>query len=184
MKFLKIILRVGVLCWVALLVSETSVLGMASRPPAIGSPAPDFQLNDLHGKPRRLSQYRGKVVLLNFWATWCKPCTKEMPAMEAAYNNLKDHGFEVVAVNELEDRERVRRHIQTHGHTFHVLMDHDNRVANMYGVVGLPVSVFIDQEGRVQEFVKGGVLTQDKIQQTVARLTTEQPKVRSKSHSN
>ena len=143
---------------------------MAARPPVIGSPAPDFQLTDLQGQTQQLSQYRGKVVLLNFWATWCKPCIKEMPAMQKAYNDLHDQGFTVLAINELEDKERVRDHIARHQHTFQVLMDEDNEVANMYGVVGLPVSVFIDQDGHIQEFVKGGLLTEDLIQKTVNRL--------------
>ncbi len=149
------------------------VFSMADRPPVVGSMAPEFQLTDLEGRSRSLSDSRGKMVLLNFWATWCKPCTKEMPAMQAAYDELKDQGFVVIAVNELEDVERVRDHITSHGHTFTVLMDHDNVVANMYGVVGLPVSVFIDETGRVQEYVRGGLLTKEKIHQTVARMASE-----------
>ncbi len=152
------------------LVWHYPAFGMADRPPVVGSMAPEFQLTDLDGKPQSLSAYRGQVVLLNFWATWCKPCTKEMPAMQAAYDELRDEGFIVIAINELEDIERVRAHIREHGHTFPVWMDPDNQVANMYGVVGLPVSVFIDENGRVQEYVKGGLLTKDKIHQTVARM--------------
>ena len=153
--------------------AQTSVLGMASRPPVVGSPAPDFQLTDLQGKTTRLSQYRGRVVLLNFWATWCTPCTKEMPAMQQAYDDLRDRGLVVLAVNELEDLERVRAHITEHGHTFPVVLDHDNRVANMYGVVGLPVTVFIDQQGRVQQYIRGGLLTTELIHQTVEQLTAK-----------
>ena len=149
---------------------QSAVLGMASRPPVVGSPAPEFQLSDLDGETRSLLDYRGKIVLLNFWATWCKPCITEMPAMQEAYDELKDQGFVVIAVNELEDQERVREHITSHGHTFTVLMDHDNTVANMYGVVGLPVSVFIDETGHVQEFVKGGLLTKESIFETVKRM--------------
>jgi len=66
--------------------------GMGSRVPAIGMEVEDFQLTDLEGKPQSLSQYRGKIVLLNFWATWCKPCTTEMPAMQASYDKLRDSG--------------------------------------------------------------------------------------------
>ncbi len=153
--------------------SDRLALGMASRPPVIGSPAPEFQLRDLEGNTTSLSQYRGQVVLLNFWATWCKPCTKEMPAMQAAYDALRDQGLVVLAVNELDDLERVRQHISEHGHTFPVVLDHDNRVANMYGVVGLPVTVFIDETGRIQEYVRGGLLTTELIHRTVARLTTK-----------
>lgn len=143
---------------------------MGSRVPVVGTAVEDFQLVDLTGKMQRLSQYRGKIVLVNFWATWCKPCTTEMPAMQAIYDKLRDKGFVVLAVNELEDDAKVREHIKQYGHTFPVLMDRDNKVANQFGVFGLPVSVFIDQEGRVQEYVKGGLLTEQKIDETIARI--------------
>jgi peroxiredoxin len=146
---------------------------MGSRVPAVGMPAEDFRLVDLEGNSQSLSQYRGKIVLVNFWATWCKPCTTEMPAMQASFEKLCDKGFVVLAINELEDDVKVREHIKQYGHTFPVLMDRDNKVANQFGVFGLPVSVFIDQEGRVQEYIKGGLLTEQKIQEIVARLQTQ-----------
>jgi peroxiredoxin len=146
------------------------VWSMGSRVPTVGMPAEDFRLTDLTGKEQSLSQYRGKIEHLNFRATWCKPCTTEMPAMQASFDKLRDQGFVVLAVNELEDDAQVREHIKQYGHTFPVLMDRDNKVANQFGVFGLPVSVFIDQEGRVQEYIKGGLLTEDKIYQTVQRI--------------
>ena len=151
------------------------VWSMGSRVPAVGTMVEDFHLTDLEGKSQSLSQYRGKIVLVNFWATWCKPCTTEMPAMQATYDKLRSKGFVVLAVNELEDDAKVREHIKQYGHTFPVLMDRDNKVANQFGVFGLPVSVFIDQEGRVQEYIKGGLLTEDKIVQTVQRIQENKP---------
>ncbi len=148
---------------------------MGSRVPAVGMQVEDFQLADLEGKPQSLSQYRGKVVLVNFWATWCKPCTTEMPAMQASFDKLRDKGFVVLAINELEDDVKVREHIKQYGHTFPVLMDRDNKVANQFGVFGLPVSVFIDQQGRVQEYIKGGLLTEQKIDEAVARIQKQEP---------
>jgi peroxiredoxin len=151
------------------------VWSMGSRVPTVGMQAEDFRLTDLAGKEQSLSQYRGKIVLLNFWATWCKPCTTEMPAMQTTYEKLRDKGFVVLAVNELEDDAKVREHIKQYGHTFPVLMDRDNKVANQFGVFGLPVSVFLDQEGRVQEYIKGGLLTEQKIEETVARIQKHEP---------
>ena len=148
---------------------------MGSRVPAVGTLVEDFHLTDLEGKSQSLSQYRGKIVLVNFWATWCKPCTTEMPAMQAMYDKLRDKGFVVLAINELEDDAKVREHIKQYGHTFPVLMDRDNKVANQFGVFGLPVSVFIDQEGRAQEYIKGGLLTEQKIDETIARIQKQQP---------
>jgi peroxiredoxin len=163
----------------ALLTLTTSYHGgdrawsMAARPPVVGIPAADFSLPDLNGQVQSLKQYRGKIVLVNFWATWCKPCTTEMPAIQASYDKLRDQGFMVLAVNELEDTEKVIEHIRTYRHTFTVLMDKENEVANMYGVYGLPVSVFIDQRGVIQEYVKGNLLTEQKIQEVVSRLKTQ-----------
>ena len=151
------------------------VWGMGSRVPAVGTAAEDFRLVDLEGKPQTLSQHRGKVVLVNFWATWCKPCTTEMPAMQATYDKLRDKGFVVLAINELEDEAKVREHIKQYGHTFPVLMDRDNKVANQFGVFGLPVSVFIDERGVVQEYIKGGLLTDQVILDVVARIQKQEP---------
>lgn len=152
-----------------------TVSAMGSRPPAAGMPASAFSLTDLNGKSHTLEQYRGKIVLLNFWATWCKPCTSEMPAMQSVYDRLRDNGFVVLAVNELEDEAKVREHIQQYKHTFPVLLDSDNKVANQYGVFGLPVSVFIDQAGVVQEYIKGGLLTESKIHDIVNRIQSSKP---------
>ena len=157
------------------------VFGMGSRVPVEGTPAAEFQLQDLSGQSHTLSQYQGKVVLLNFWATWCKPCTTEMPAMQQAFEQLKDDGLVVLAVNELEDLPKVKAHIQEHGHTFPVLMDPDNHVANLYGVFGLPVSVFIDGNGTVQEYIKGGLLTKEKITDIFHSLSSIQPQT---AHTN
>ncbi|MEQ1845398.1 MAG: TlpA disulfide reductase family protein, partial [Nitrospira sp.] len=135
----------------------------------------DFRLVDLEGKQQSLSQYRGKVVLVNFWATWCKPCTTEMPAMQTTYDKLREKGFVVLAINELEDEAKVRDHIKQYGHTFPVLLDRDNKVANQFGVFGLPVSVFIDEKGVVQEYIKGGLLTEQLILDAVARIQKPEP---------
>lgn len=151
------------------------VWGMGSRVPAVGTSAEDFRLVDLEGKQQSLSQHRGKVVLVNFWATWCKPCTTEMPAMQITYDKLREKGFVVLAINELEDEAKVREHIKQYGHTFPVLMDRDNKVANQFGVFGLPVSVFIDEKGVVQEYIKGGLLTEQVILDVVTRIQKQEP---------
>src|SRR6266704_642249 len=154
---------------VSLLIVLSGLLGMAARPPLVGSPAPEIVLKDLQGRDVKLSDLRGKVVLVNFWATWCKPCKEEMPAMQASYDKLRDKGFVVLAVNELEDVEKVAEHIRTHRHTFLVVMDHDNRVANQYGVVGLPASFLIDRQGLVREHIFGNLLTEERIAELVRR---------------
>ena len=155
--------------------ADSAAWSMGERPPVAGMPAVEFTLVDLNGQAKSLSDYRGKIVLLNFWATWCKPCTTEMPAMQTTYDRLRDKGFVVLAVNELEDDEKVREHIREYKHTFPVLMDRENRVANLYGVYGLPVSVFIDEAGVVQAYIKGGLLTEQKIEDEIARIRAAKP---------
>jgi len=158
-----------VLSAIGVLLVLSGLLGMAARPPLVGSPAPEIVLKDLQGRDVKLSDLRGKVVLVNFWATWCKPCKEEMPAMQASYDKLRDKGFVVLAVNELEDTARVAEHIRTHGHTFEVVMDHNNQVANMYGVVGLPASFLIDPQGIVRERISGSLLTESHIEEMVKK---------------
>ena len=152
-----------------MVVGLVGLLGMAARPPLVGGPAPEITLKDLQGQEVRLSDLRGKIVLLNFWATWCKPCKDEMPAMQASYDKLRGQGLVVLAVNELEDTEKVIEHIRSHGHTFTVVMDHDNRVANRYGVVGLPASFLVDRQGIVREQIMGSLLTEARITDMVNR---------------
>lgn len=163
---------------VMMVVSALGLLGMAGRPPLVGGPAPEITLKDLQGQEVRLSDLRGKIVLLNFWATWCKPCKDEMPAMQASYDKLRGQGFVVLAVNELEDTERVIEHVRSHGHTFPVVMDHDNRVANRYGVVGLPASFLVDRQGIVREQIFGSLLTEERIADLVKRYGEAAPSAR------
>lgn len=93
--------------------------------------------------------------------------------MQIAHDRLKEQGLAVVAINELEDEKRVQEHIQEYQHTFEVLLDPENQVANRYGVVGLPVTVFIDKTGHVRKIIKGGLLTEQLILEIVQPLLSE-----------
>jgi peroxiredoxin len=117
-----------------------------------------------------LTDYRGKVVLLNFWATWCEPCKKEMPEIQSAYEKFKDRGFVVLSVNFGEDPDPAAAFAHHGRLAFPILLDPNVNVAARYGVVNLPVSFFIDQEGIIQERVFGGTLTEKNIGETVLRL--------------
>ena len=109
--------------------------------------APDFALEDLSGKRWSLKDFRGKVVFLNFWATWCIPCRDEMPLMEKIHREFKDQGLEVVAVNFREDRQAVKKFVEELGVTFKVLLDPGGNVSNEYGAWSLPLSYFINRKG-------------------------------------
>ena len=115
-----------------------------------GFPAPDFALQDLNGKTLRLSNFRGKVVLLNIWATWCAPCREEMPSMEALSHRLAGKDFTVLAVSQDEDGlKAVKPFVQQFGLTFPVLIDSRGEVGQMFGITGYPETFIIDKEGKV-----------------------------------
>ena len=109
--------------------------------------APDFTLEDLSGNRMSLHDFKGKVVFLNFWATWCIPCREEMPQMEKLYREFKDQGLEVVAVNFREDKPTVKKFVEKLGLTFRILLDPDGGVSNEYGAWALPLSYFVDRKG-------------------------------------
>jgi len=119
-------------------------------------PAPDFNLADLQGKPVALSDFSGKVVLLNFWATWCKPCVKEMPSIEALWRLLGDKGLTVVGINSDRGRRRaVERFVASHGLTFPVVIDPRGKVRGRFRVAALPVTFLVDQQGNMLAQVIG-----------------------------
>jgi len=119
------------------------------------SPAPALALQDLGGGPVRLEDYRGRVVLLNFWATWCAPCREEMPAMQALARELDRQGLVVLAVNYQEGVQAVRQFTREAGFALPVLLDTDGAVTRQYRVMVLPTSVLIDRRGALVGTVLG-----------------------------
>ena len=120
------------------------------RSPRTGYEAADFTLPDLNGTPHRLSDFRGKVVFLNLWATWCPPCRAEMPSMQALYQRLKDRDFVMLAVAEDEGGAgAVGPFVRDLGFTFPVLLDPDATVSPRFGATGYPETFIIDRDGRV-----------------------------------
>jgi peroxiredoxin len=117
--------------------------------PKTPAPAPKFELKDPAGKPLSLSELKGKVVFVNFWATWCLPCIEEMPAMEKLHQELQKEGLVILAVNFQEGTERVKEFLTKHNLTFTALLDHDGKVAERYQAWALPVSVIINKRGEI-----------------------------------
>lgn len=134
------------------------VMGQKQKyvPMVAGAEAVDFALPDLEEYPKKLSDYRGKVVFLNFWATWCKPCEEEMPSMQALYDGLKGQNFEIVAVSvDTEGPDVVKKYVQRFGLTFPVLHDRKGKVKDTYKTTGVPETFIIDQNGVIAEKVWG-----------------------------
>jgi thiol-disulfide isomerase/thioredoxin len=121
-------------------------------------PAPDFTLTDMDGESHRLADYRGNWVLINFWATWCPPCRKEMPSLEQLYQAYRDRSFRVLAVNQWEDVDHVFSYMGELNvfPTFPILFDPESRVSAEYGVRGLPTSFLVDPQGRIAYRAVGG----------------------------
>jgi peroxiredoxin len=120
-------------------------------------PAPEFSLSAIDGSQISLSRLRGRIVLLNFWATWCVPCRAEMPDIQAAYEAYQGYDFTVLAINQGEGNEVVSRFVQDLHLTFPILLDRDGITAERYRVRGLPTSFIIDREGVIRSMRIGAI---------------------------
>jgi thiol-disulfide isomerase/thioredoxin/plastocyanin len=109
----------------------------------------DFELEDLGGNLRKLSSFQGKVVFLNFWATWCGPCRIEMPSMQRLYDKLKNEGLEIVAVDLQESKKQVKKFMGRYNLSFTVLLDKNGEVGMIYGARSIPMTYLIDRDGYV-----------------------------------
>lgn len=122
----------------------------------VGNYAPDFELKDINGKKVALSEFKGKVIVLAFWATYCSPCREEMISLNNLYISLKDKGFIVLAISLDASERRVRSFISEKRITLPVFMDLDKKASrDKYAVRGLPTSFLIDKKGVIVEILKG-----------------------------
>jgi len=118
-------------------------------------PAPPVTLRDLAGRSVQLDDFRGRVVVLNVWATWCQPCREELPAMEALARELAPRGLTILAVNHQEPEARVAAFAREYRLTLPILLDPDGQVVARYRAVGLPATYFVDRIGRLVGSVLG-----------------------------
>lgn len=117
--------------------------------------AANFTLKSSNGENVRLSEHRGEVVLINFWASWCGPCRQEMPELEALHQRYRDLGFTVFGINVEQDRSSAERILRDLGLSFPVLFDDENKVSELYDVDAMPVTVLVDRNGEVRFAHKG-----------------------------
>ncbi len=173
------ILLVAGLIWSSMDLSQSAVteraipmrVENANTSPEVGAFAPDFSLTSLDGEQVRLSDYRGKPVILNFWATWCPPCRAEMPALEEIWQQYGEGGVVVLGVDQGESPQLVtqfaREEIPV---TFPILLDIDQSIGDGYWVRSLPSTFFIDTDGVIQEIHIGGPLSVSFIQERLAQM--------------
>ena len=140
----------NILFWVLMLATPT----FASEDPPVD--APQFSLPSLDGRDLALSDYQGKYLLVNFWATWCGPCKVEMPSLESLYQKFKNRNFAMIAVsNDIFGAQVVEPYIQTQQLTFPVGLDPKLRVSNEFGVISLPTTFLIDPQGKIIGVLNG-----------------------------
>jgi peroxiredoxin len=139
-----------------------------------GEVVPEVGIADLQGKPVKLAEMRGKVVLVDFWASWCAPCREELPWLEKLYAAHRARGFEVVAVNQDESVENARRFLKAHPLTFRVAHDIGGKVADRFSPAKMPSSFLIDGKGKVR-YVHAGFRAADakSIEAEVSKLLAE-----------
>lgn len=150
--------------------------------PEEGSLAPDFLLQSLDGSEVRLSDFHGQPLVLNFWATWCAPCRKEIPQFVDAYQRFRDEGLVVVGVNMQEGRSIAQRYADDFGMEFPIVIDVDGEVGDEYRLLGLPVTFFIGRDGVVRSVFTGpfeateqdtevrGAIEQTELEQRIAEI--------------
>lgn len=127
------------------------------RPGAVNSPAASFSLQDLDGKPLNLANYRGKVVLLNFWATWCTPCRAEIPQFVDYQNKYGPQGLQLIGISMEDDAKPVREFYQQFKMNYPVAIGNANLAESYGGVLGLPVTFLIGRDGRIAAKYVGAV---------------------------
>ncbi|MDH4126190.1 MAG: TlpA family protein disulfide reductase [Gammaproteobacteria bacterium] len=141
----------GLLAFICCALTATSLAGSGLT----GQPAPDFALKSASGDNLRLSEYRGNVVMVNFWATWCGPCRQEMPLLDELYSRYERVGFTLLGVNIDDDSRKAMNMISELGVNFPVLFDDRKEVSKLYEVDAMPVTVIIDREGNVRFIHQG-----------------------------
>lgn len=172
-------LAAGILWTVASRVPSAVGAPLSTAPsPHEGFLAPDFTLDTLDGSKVTLSELRGKVVVINFWATWCLPCRVETPALEKSYEQYRDLGMVILGVN-LTNQDlisEVNAFVQEFKLTYPILLDNDGRVSStLYQVRGLPTTFFINREGVIRTVLVGGPMSETFIRSKIEALLKEDP---------
>jgi peroxiredoxin len=144
--------------------------GMAKAPPLVGGPAPYFELENVAGQAIKLSDFKGEFVVLNFWATWCVPCIKEMPELQKTHQLLGKNNVKIIGVNLGESKKRVDKFTQDYHLSFPILLDGFGNTSQKYKVRSLPVTYFISPDGIIREEIFGGGLTKELIESKINQI--------------
>ena len=150
--------------------------GRPAASPTVGFTAPDFTLERMDGGTITLSELRGRVVMINLWASWCVPCRREMPAIDRVFQEKEEDGLIVLAVNSTyqDSLEAASHFVEAFELSFPVLLDPDGAVSRRYRLQALPTTFFVDKQGIIREVVFGGNLDEPLIESKIAALLAEE----------
>lgn len=153
-----------------LVMAGCSVGCTPSQGTQIGNLAPDFQLSGLDGQIISLSDFRGKPVLINFWASWCNPCRAEMPFLQRIHEEWADKGLVMLAVDIGESPSRVNKFVESFGLSFLVLLDAKQEVAREYNIRSIPTTFFIDKNGKIKDMKIGAFSSKAEIERRLSKV--------------
>ena len=174
LTFGLILVAAGVLIFAAHRYSTKTSLSVGSSSAPLqgegtGQPVPDFTLKDIHGNTMKMSDLKGKVVILDFWATWCAPCKVEIPWFIDMYDRYKQQGLEVVGVAMDDEQGDVKPFAEKHGMNYRVLLGNDNVATQFGGIFGLPTTYIIGRDGKIDS-KHMGLVSRDTFEQAVKKL--------------
>jgi len=144
-------IRLSLVIAILLAISNAEAVAPWEIEEIMGSPAPTFELKDLSENKVSLSDFKGKVVLINFWATWCIPCREEMPSLNRLFNRFKKRGFVVLGISINSPKRSVEAFLKEVPVDFHILLDRSSKVSRDYRVFAYPTTFLIDRRGRLRE---------------------------------
>ncbi len=144
--------------------------------PQIGFKAPEFTLLNSDGEEVRLSDLEGQVVMVNFWASWCGPCTREMPAMQSVYSDYQEQSFEILAVNTTfqDQRSAADQFVEDNQLSFPILFDITGGTSREYNLYSTPMSFFIDADGIIRNIIPGGPISEASLISNIETLLQEE----------
>ena len=166
-KKLKVILPIILILGLAI---TGCTAGSESTGARVGEPAPNFQLQNLDGQSISLNGFKGKPVLINFWATWCDPCVYEMPFLQEVYDEWLGKGLMLLAINVGEGSSTVKGFMQNHNLSLPVLLDTKQDVFRRYNIIGIPTTYFMDKDGIIQEKMIGAFPNKAEIEKRLSKI--------------
>ncbi|HUI90271.1 MAG TPA: TlpA disulfide reductase family protein [Anaerolineales bacterium] len=172
-RSLYVVILLAGLAWILLSADKTNSATAGQIPaPQRGFLAPEFKLETSQGQSIALTDYRGKAVLVNLWATWCPPCRAEMPTIEKVYQEFQNQGLVVLGVNSTiqDDPAAIAPFVKQYDLTFPILLDVNGEASDLYEIRSLPTSFFIGRDGIIKEVVVGGPMSEGLLQAKVEEI--------------